>query len=257
MKAPETKIALILYTLREHCTTYEDLDKTLETLKDIGYQAVQVSGVAVDPHGVKELLEKHNMYACGIHVSRGECLENLQGIKNNLKLWNCDFAALGHPGGNPFNSEGLDELVPQLTDIGLKLKEDGYKFGYHNHHGEFVRINGKLWLEELYKRTPSDALYAELDLHWITRGGASPVAWIKKVAGRMQVVHFKDFVMFEGQPAFCEVGEGNLDWSSILTACAETGVRWYVVEQDSPFNGRDIFESVAISYKNLRNMGVK
>ena len=53
------------------------------------------------------------------------------------------------------------------------------------------------------------------------------------------------------------IGEGNLDWGGILLACRETGVRWYSIEQDALFKDRDIFESIRISYNNLRAMGVK
>lgn len=63
--------------------------------------------------------------------------------------------------------------------------------------------------------------------------------------------------MYQGAPRFCEIGEGNLDWKAIIEACRATNVRWYSIEQDQPFPGRDIFESVKISFNNLRAMGVK
>jgi sugar phosphate isomerase/epimerase len=257
MKIPESKIALILYTLRDFCSTYEDLDETFKKIKTIGYQAVQVSGVAVDPEGVKELLEKHNLYVCGTHESKEECLDDFDAVLQRHKLWGSNFAALGHPGDGVFTPEGLDEIVPQLMEIGAKFNAAGIKFAYHNHHHEFAKFNGKTWLEALYERIPPNILYAELDLHWVARGGATPVNWINKVAGRMPVVHVKDFVIVNSEPQFCEVGEGNIEWSEIIKTCEATGVRWYVVEQDQPFGERDIFESIELSYKNLQAMGIK
>ena len=59
------------------------------------------------------------------------------------------------------------------------------------------------------------------------------------------------------EPAFCEIGEGNLDWPAIIEACRETGVRWYSIEQDALFQNRDIFDSIKISFDNLKAMGVK
>jgi len=50
-----------------------------------------------------------------------------------------------------------------------------------------------------------------------------------------------------------EVGEGNLDWPDILAAAREAGTEWYIVEQDTC--QRDPFESLAISLRNLRDMG--
>jgi sugar phosphate isomerase/epimerase len=52
-----------------------------------------------------------------------------------------------------------------------------------------------------------------------------------------------------------EIGEGNLDWPEILEACVEAGTEWYIVEQDTC--QRDPFESLAISYRNLREMGLE
>ena len=37
----------------------------------------------------------------------------------------------------------------------------------------------------------------------------------------------------------------------------DTGIPFYSIEQDKPFMDRDIFESMKISFDNLRAMGVK
>ena len=48
-----------------------------------------------------------------------------------------------------------------------------------------------------------------------------------------------------------EIGEGNLDWTSIVETCREIGVKWYVVEQDEC--RRDPFESLSMSLKFMEN----
>jgi sugar phosphate isomerase/epimerase len=62
-------------------------------------------------------------------------------------------------------------------------------------------------------------------------------------------------VVIDNQPAMAEVGEGNLNWPAILTACWEAGVEWYAVEQD--ICRRNPFESLTISYNNLKAMGLQ
>ena len=54
------------------------------------------------------------------------------------------------------------------------------------------------------------------------------------------------------EQVMAEVGEGNLNWPAILQACREIGVEWYAVEQD--VCRRDPFESLKISYENLRTL---
>jgi sugar phosphate isomerase/epimerase len=52
-----------------------------------------------------------------------------------------------------------------------------------------------------------------------------------------------------------EVGEGNLNWPEIIEACRHAGVEYYAVEQDTCC--RDPFESLAISLRNLKAMGLE
>jgi sugar phosphate isomerase/epimerase len=70
----------------------------------------------------------------------------------------------------------------------------------------------------------------------------------------MPLVHLKDMVMRGREQLMAEVGEGNLNWPAILDACRDAGVVWYIVEQDTC--QRDPFDSLGISLRNLRAMGL-
>ena len=76
-----------------------------------------------------------------------------------------------------------------------------------------------------------------------------PASWIRRFKDRVPLVHLKDMAIKDGDPVDAEIGEGNLDWVEILTACRDAGTRWLVVEQDDP--RRDPLQAVAISYRNL------
>ena len=67
-------------------------------------------------------------------------------------------------------------------------------------------------------------------------------------------MHLKDLTVKNAEVRMAEVGEGNLNWEAILAACRETGVEWYIIEQDHC--DRDPFESLAISLKNAKAMGL-
>jgi sugar phosphate isomerase/epimerase len=69
------------------------------------------------------------------------------------------------------------------------------------------------------------------------------------------LVHLKDMAVQANTPIMAEVGEGNMNWESILAACQEAGVLWYIVEQDTC--QRDPFESLGISLRNLRALGLR
>ncbi len=113
-------------------------------------------------------------------------------------------------------------------------------------------------LDIIYSESDPRYLKAELDTYWIQHGGSDPAEWIRRVKDRMPVVHLKDMVItLEGQNArqtMAEVGEGNLNWPAILSACQSSHVAWYAVEQD--VCQRSPFESLQISYQNLVGMGL-
>ena len=100
-----------------------------------------------------------------------------------------------------------------------------------------------------------DVFSFEVDTYWIQHGGGNPVSWLRKLKDRMHIVHLKDLAMSGGEQLFAEVGEGNLEWPEILTACREAEIEWYLVEQDRC--QRDPFESLGISLKNLNQLGLE
>ncbi len=174
-----------------------------------------------------------------------------------LQTYNCVFTAIGGPGDEYFREGGAEDLAGKLDSVGSRLLEAGIQFGYHNHHREFEKFQNGTFMDILFSGTDPKKVCFEIDTHWVQRGGANPVSWIRKAAGRLPVLHIKDFSMIGKDPFYSEIGEGNLEWPAILEAAEESGVRWYSVEQDSPFRDRDIFDSIAISYRNLKNLGVR
>ena len=247
------KIALTLFTLRDFCRTAAELDRTLARVRAVGYEYVQVSGVPLEAAEVRRLLDRNGLKCCATHQGMAD-LENIDALAERLATLGCGFAAIGYPGEEHLRDEaGMTRLVERMNRAGRALRKRGVLLGYHNHHMEFRQIaDGRTLLEKFYGETDPECVGAEIDVHWVARGGGSPAAWIRRVAGRMPVVHFKDFALRDDlSPIYCEVGAGNLDWPGILQACRDTGVEYYVVEQDEPMPGRDLFESIEISFKNL------
>jgi sugar phosphate isomerase/epimerase len=249
------KIALCLYSVRRFCADEAGLDGALARVKAAGYPAVQVSGVGpIPPRTVKRLLDRHGLVCCACHERQAELRTNFAGIVEKLKTLECTFTALGSPGAENMTAGTLPGLVRELEDYGRRFADAGIRFGYHNHAFEFERFDGRLALELLLEKTDPRLVAAEIDTYWVQYGGGDPVDWVHRVKGRMPAIHCKDYTVTANAPHFAEVGCGNLNWPHILAACRETGVEWYIVEQDEPVpSGRDIFESVGMSYEFLAN----
>jgi sugar phosphate isomerase/epimerase len=246
-----------LYTVRDHCKTISDIAATCSKVADIGYTAVQTSGFGpADPKDVAKIMEDCGLAVASTHISWEQLLSDLDAVIAEHKLWKCKHPAIGGLPGGYRGIDGMKRFLDELGPIAERLAAEGMDFSYHNHNHELARYGEKTWLAMLYEQSDPAQLKAEIDTYWIQAGGGDPAWWVRKCAGREPLLHLKDMAVTpEREQRFAEIGEGNLNWPAILKAAEEGGVEWYLVEQDLSYD-RDPFESLAISYRNLRKMGL-
>ncbi|NOU71891.1 TIM barrel protein [Paenibacillus sp. LMG 31458] len=259
MKASDKmKTAAQLYTIRDFLKTPEDISISLKKIKQIGYHAIQVSGIGpIGNKELKEIADREQLTICATHIPYADLTNNLDAVIEKHKIWDCKYVGLGGmPPGNRSSKEGYITFAKEASDIGRKLKQAGLQFFYHNHSFEFAKFDGKTGLEILMEETDPEDFEFLLDLYWVQSGGADPIEWINKLKGRMKLVHLKDFaVMSDMEQRFAEIGEGNMNYSRILEACKQVGVEWAPVEQDDCY-GRDPFDCLATSFNYLKKLGL-
>jgi sugar phosphate isomerase/epimerase len=143
-------------------------------------------------------------------------------------------------------------LAAKLDAAGAVLADAGQVLAYHNHHHEFARVDGRLVLEQLYALTNPRNLQGEIDTYWVQFGGGDPVAWCRKLANRLPLLHLKDYAInSENQVVFAEIGSGNLDFPAIIAAAEASGCEWFIVEQDTCPG--DPFDSIRISLDYIKS----
>ena len=255
----QSVLAAQLYTVRGFTQTAADFSASMRRIRDIGYTAVQVSGIGPIPDAeVKSIVDDVGLVICNTHVRPSSALwDDLDAVIAQHRLWDCKHVAIGSM-PTPFREEDEDSFrrfAEEATRVGERLHDAGLTFSYHNHSFEFVRFGERTGLDIIYEESDPRYLQAEIDTYWVQHGGGDPAAWIRRMKDRMPVVHLKDMVIVDGEQAMAEIGEGNLNWPAVLQACQEAGVEWYAVEQD--ICRRDPFESLRISYRNLRAMGLE
>jgi sugar phosphate isomerase/epimerase len=250
-----TGIAAQLYTLRDFLHTPDEIASALKRVKAIGYDGVQLSGLGpIDPKELANMLQGEGLVAAATHVPYNRLINDLPALIDEHKLWGCQNVAIGGLPEEFRNEEGYLTFARQMTEVAGKLKEAGLTFSYHNHNFEFQKYNGKTGMELMYENSDPNLFLAEIDTYWVQAGGANPVTWINKMRGRIVIIHYKDMTVNGWNQIMAEVGEGNLEWPAIIEASREAGVFWYAVEQDTC--QRDPFESLAISFRNLKAMGL-
>lgn len=252
----DTQLAAQMYTLREFSKKPKDLAKTLKKVKSIGYDAVQLSGHGpIDIHELKKILDDAGLSVCATHIPFERMQDETAKVIDEHHLLGCSYPAIGGLPGKYRNEKGFAEFAKLATHVGKKLAEGELRFGYHNHSFELEKYGARTGLQILYEDSDPEFFKAEIDTYWVQHGGGDPAAWIEKLAGRIPLVHLKDMTVRNGTPIMAEVGEGNLNWPRVIDACKKAGVEWYIVEQDTC--ERDPFESLAISLRNLKAMGLK
>ena len=260
-----TQLAVQLYTLREHCKTPDDIDRTFGRLADQGWKAVQASALGeIAPDHLRKLLDKHGLACCATHVRPPERLwDDPQGVIEEHETLGCRHTAVGgyFPKGDEFDADHWSAWIDRYNKAAENFKGTSVSIGYHNHSHEFAKLGGKddyksrrAW--DLLVENLSDDVWFEIDTYWVAHAGGDPAAWLRALKGRVPVIHVKDLAIDANRGQYmAEVGVGNLDWPGVLSAARDAGVEWYVVEQDTCY--RDPFDSLQTSLDNLHGMGLR
>jgi sugar phosphate isomerase/epimerase len=260
--------------------------ETLRKVSEIGYHAVEISQIPMTPENVAELDRSRTelgMDIAALSVAMetpkgrpGDSLaEHFDKIVEDAKRLDSKLLRIGMLPFSAMTSIGaVVDFAKQANDYAERLQEQGLGLYYHNHHIEFAKFDGKYMLDIIAENSP--AMGMEIDVHWVQRGGLDPVRTLEKYAGRTAMVHLKDYrigVMpesalglldagdfagfmteFKNVVQFAEVGEGNLDFASIIPAAQAAGAEYLLVEQDELY-GRTVWEALQTSYDNLIALG--
>lgn len=252
----DSSLAAQLYTVREYLKTPADIKTSLERVSRIGYDAVQLSALGpIDIGELKKITDGLGLSIVATHVDFDKIRSEPNSVIEEHQLLQCQNVAIGSMPESYRDKDGFSRFAHDASEAATPLIEAGLTFSYHNHSFEFEKIDHRTGMEILFEESDADGFFAELDTYWVQHGGANPVTWIRKLTGRMKVVHLKDMSMQGREQKFAEVGEGNLEWGPILDACRESEVEWYIVEQD--VCPGDPFDSLEKSLHNLHNLGMK
>jgi sugar phosphate isomerase/epimerase len=231
-----SQIAAQLYTVRDFTQTPEDLASTLKKVRAIGYQSVQVSAIGpIDNAELVKILQGEGLTCCATHEDANLILNDPAAVAAKLVAIDCKYTAYPYPRGIDFGSEAeILALAAKLDASGAVLRKSGRALAYHNHAIEFVRFGSRTALEIIYGATSPENLTGEPDTYWIQYGGGDPADWCTRLAGRLPILHLKDYAFSkENKIEMAEIGQGNLNWTAIIAAAEKSGCEWFVVEQDT------------------------
>jgi sugar phosphate isomerase/epimerase len=244
------RVGLQLYTVRDLMKA--DLPGTMAKVAGIGYKEVEFAGYfGRTPAMIRELLRRNDLRSPSTHLPF-ESLES--GWQKQLD----DAKAVGHhwatiawiPEEKRRTLDDWKRHAALFNRAGAQAKAAGLRFAYHNHDFELKSIDGQRPLDLLLSETDRSLVDFEMDIYWVKFGGADPLDFFNRHPKRFPMVHVKD----SGGPPdnkMVDVGQGTIDFRSILRQSEKAGIKHYFVEHDQP---ADPIVTIRNSYRYLRDL---
>lgn len=253
---------LNLFSIRSLLQTEEEFLAAALKLKELGYSYMQFSGAPYDADKIARVSRASGMPICLTHVPMDRIVGETEKLMEEHEKFGCKNIGLGMmPLSILAEEDAFKKTVDDLNRAGERMEKNGFKFFYHHHHFEFLKnADNQTRMDYMLKNAPH--INFTVDTYWLQYGGVNVLSFLDKLEGRIECVHLKDYRLAlkkdeEGnatwaEPKFAPVGEGTIDFPSVVKKMQNLGVKYYLVEQDDAVDYPDPLEQVARSIKYIK-----
>src|ERR1051325_1040622 len=246
-------IGLQLYSLREQFK--KSVPGTLDEVKSFGIKYVELAGTyGLTPEKLKSELGQRGIEAISSHFPYEKYRDDAESVAKEAEALGLKYAGCAWiPHGGDFNEKPCREAAAVFNHAGEVLAKHGIKFFYHTHGYEFQPYEQGTLFDLLMAETNPKHVSYEMDIFWIVHPGQDPVKLLQKYGKRWELMHLKD--MKKGTPTGlftghtdvtndAALGTGQMDIPAILKAAKKAGVKWYILEDESPSSEQQIPQSL-------------
>lgn len=246
-------IGLQLYSLREQFK--KDVPGTLDEVKRFGIKYVELAGTYDQtPEQFSKELKQRDLTPISGHFGYDEYKKDPDAVAAQAKALGLKYAGcawITHQGD--FDEKTCREAIETFNKAGAALAKHGLKFFYHVHGYEFQPYQGATLLDLLIKETDPKLVAYQMDIFWIVFPNQDPVQLLNKYPRRWELMHLKDMKRDTQTGALtggtdvkndAALGAGKMDLPAILRAAKEVGVKWYFIEDESPWSEQQIPQSL-------------
>lgn len=237
-------VGLQLYSLRGQFT--QNVPAAIQTTKSFGIQDVELAGTYnLKPDVFRGMLTAAGLNPVSGHFGYARFKNDPEGIAVEASALGLKYAGcawIDHAGP----TMTLDEAraaAEVFNRAGAVLAKRGIKCFYHCHGFEFVPdASGTTPMDILIRQTNPSQVCFEMDVVWVIYPGQDPAAWLRKYPGRWELMHLKDLrkgvatgnQTGKGDPNDdVTLGNGQVNWPSVLAAAKKAGVKHYFIEDES------------------------
>lgn len=249
--SPKKHIGIATYSVKG---LESDIEGSFKALADDGYVVMEISNYDANtglvagykPADYAALAKKYGMEIISSHARGKFDVKDVEGslaawgkVFDDHKILGCKYVIF------PMNIwsgtvEGLKAECDLMNKIGDEANKRGIKFGYHNHHIEFVKIpnTDQLYEDFLLANTDPDKVFFQMDVYWITVGGQDPVAYLKKYPTRFKLLHIKD--------EYVVGATGKINYEAIFNQFYKNGNTDWFVEMEAKMTKEQREQSMAM-----------
>lgn len=219
---------------------------TFDMVHDMGFTHVETAGLyGMSADSFKVAIENAGIKVTSMHASHDDFKNNIDEVIANAKAVGAQYAGIAwypHERGN-FTEETARQAIADFNEFGQKMKDAGLTFFYHNHGYEPAPYGDGTLLDLIIDETDPELVVFEMDVLWTWLPNVDPVALIERHPGRFKLMHIKDMkqglergTLSGGLPAEDKsvIGEGQVDWPTLLKAAEEDGFEHFYLEDESP-----------------------
>lgn len=222
-----------LYSVRDEVS--KDPKGVLKQLASFGYTQIEsFEGAQGMFWGMTAADFKKYMDDLGMKIISSHC-----DIEKDFEKKAADAASIGMkylicPYKGPQKSiDDFKKIAEEFNQKGEVCKKNGIRFAYHNHDYSFEAEQGQIPEDVMLTNTNPELVDFEMDIYWVVTAGADPVAYAKKYKNRFRLGHVKDRIKNTTEKdASCTLGEGSINYPSVLKELKANGMEYFIVEQE-------------------------
>jgi len=264
-------LGLQLFAIRTELS--KDFAGTLQRVANMGFKEIEFAGYfGKTAEEIKRVADSLNLRCVSGHHGGADLETRADEILDFANTLGLQFIVCSTP--KSLNTENkklpwndfMHSFTPDdwkanaeiFNRFGEKARKRNIQFAYHNYCTEFGNRDGFVPYDELMQLTDKQFVKIQLDCGWAEVAGASSLTLLQKYKDRVTSLHLKD-LKTKPQPIKPEdtpnvpLGQGIMDWPTLLQQAVNTGINHYFLEQEPPYI-EPIFDSLNASIKYLSSV---